>query len=93
MQMDDDKREQVLQRLRRIEGQVRGLQRMVEEDRYCGDILDQIASVQQALRSAGKVITRNHLETCVTDALRSGDRAAAEETYDEIMDLLYDQIN
>jgi DNA-binding FrmR family transcriptional regulator len=93
MQMDDEKREQVLQRLRRIEGQVRGLQRMVEEDRYCGDILDQIASVQQALRSAGKVITRNHLETCVTDALRSGDRAAAEETYDEIMDLLYDQIN
>ena len=89
MQADKD---DILQRLRRVEGQVRGLQRMVEEDRYCGDILHQISSVQQALRSAGKAITRGHLETCVTDALRSGDREAAEETYDEVMDLLYDQI-
>lgn len=89
MQADKD---DVLARLRRIEGQVRGLQKMVEEDRYCGDILQQITSVQQALRSTGKVITREHLETCVTDALRSGDREAAEDTYDEVMDLLYDQI-
>ena len=92
MQMDDDKRETILQRLRRIEGQVRGLQRMVENDRYCGDILNQISSVQKSLRATGKVITRNHLETCVTDALRSGDTEAAERTYDEIMDLLYKQI-
>ncbi len=92
MQMDENKREAVLTRLRRIEGQVRGLQKMVEEDRYCGDILNQIASVQSALRGAGKVITRNHLETCVTDALRSGDQDAAEKTYGEIMDLLYEQI-
>ena len=92
MHMEDEKREAVLQRLRRIEGQVRGLQRMVEEDRYCGDILDQISSVQKALRSTGKIVTRNHLETCVTDALRSGDAEAAERTYDEIMDLLYKQI-
>ena len=92
MHMEDEKRKAVLQRLRRIEGQVRGLQRMVEEDRYCGDILDQISSVQKALRSTGKIVTRNHLETCVTDALRSGDAEAAERTYDEIMDLLYKQI-
>ena len=89
MQADKD---DIMKRLRRIEGQVRGLQRMVEEDRYCGDILQQIASVQSALRTAGKTITRSHLETCVTDALRSGDAEAAEETYDEVMDLLYDQI-
>jgi DNA-binding FrmR family transcriptional regulator len=89
--MNADK-DDILKRLRRIEGQVRGLQRMVEEDRYCGDVLQQIASVQKALRSAGKTITRDHLETCVTDALRSGDRERAEETYDEVMDLLYDQI-
>ena len=88
MQMEDEKRQAVLSRLRRIEGQVRGLQRMVDEDRYCGDILDQIHSVQQALRGAGRVITRNHLETCVTDALRSGDEQEAQETYDEIMGLL-----
>ena len=90
--MQDEPRHDVLRRLRRIEGQVRGLQKMVEDDRYCGDILNQIASVQRALRAAGKVVTRNHLETCVTDALRSGDQDAAEHTYNEIMDLLYKQI-
>jgi DNA-binding FrmR family transcriptional regulator len=90
--MQDEPRQDVLRRLRRIEGQVRGLQKMVEDDRYCGDILNQIASVQRALRATGKVVTRNHLETCVTDALRSGDQDAAEHTYNEIMDLLYKQI-
>lgn len=92
MHLDDQQRDVILNRLRRIEGQVRGLQRMVEADRYCGDVLNQISSVQQALRSVGKVITRNHLETCVTDALRSGDSQAAQRTYDEIMDLLYKQM-
>ena len=92
MDIDDEKRENLVTRLRRIEGQVRGLQRMVENDRYCGDVLDQIQSVHPALRSVGKVITRNHLETCVTDALRSGDEEAAEETYDEMMDLLYKKL-
>jgi DNA-binding FrmR family transcriptional regulator len=92
MDIDDEKRKNLVTRLRRIEGQVRGLQRMVENDRYCGDVLDQIQSVHQALRSVGKVITRNHLETCVTDALRSGDEEAAEETYDEMMDLLYKKL-
>jgi len=92
MDIDDEKRKNLVTRLRRIEGQVRGLQRMVENDRYCGDVLDQIQSVHQALRSVGKAITRNHLETCVTDALRSGDEEAAEETYDEMMDLLYKKL-
>ena len=90
--MQEHAKQDVLRRLRRIEGQVRGLHKMVEDDRYCGDILNQIASVQRALRSAGKVVTRNHLETCVTDALRAGDQEAAERTYTEVMDLLYKQI-
>lgn len=88
MPIRDADRKDLQSRLRRIEGQVRGLQRMVDEDRYCGDILDQIHSVQKALKSVGRVIARNHLETCVTEALRSGDEQAAEDTYDEIMDLL-----
>lgn len=92
MNMNEEKRNEVMTRLKRIEGQVRGLQRMVEDDRYCGDVLTQIASVQQALQGAGKLITRNHLETCVTEALRSGDEDAARRTYDEIMDLLFKQI-
>ncbi len=92
MQMEAEKKDDVVRRLRRIEGQVRGLQRMVEEDRYCGDILNQFASVQQALRGAANVITRNHLETCVTDAIRSGNPEAADRSYNEIMDLLQRQL-
>ncbi|MFB6230403.1 MAG: metal-sensitive transcriptional regulator [Salinibacter sp.] len=88
MPVSDADREEIRSRLSRIEGQIRGLKRMVDEDRYCGDILDQIHSVQQALKSVGRAITRNHLETCVTDALRSGDEQAAQESYDEIMGLL-----
>ncbi len=82
-------RESAAVRLRRIEGQVRGLQRMVDEGRYCPDILTQLASVHAALRGVGKLLMRNHLQHCVTDALRSGDPVAAERTYDEVMDLMY----
>ena len=88
MPLRDADRENITARLSRIEGQVRGLKRMVDDDRYCGDILDQIHSVQQALKAVGLAITRNHLETCVTDAIRSGDESAAQESYDEIMGLL-----
>jgi CsoR family transcriptional regulator, copper-sensing transcriptional repressor len=82
-------REDATRRLKRIEGQVRGLQRMVDEGRYCPDILTQLASVHAALRGVGKLLMRNHLQHCVTDALRSGDPAAAERTYDEVTDLMY----
>ena len=78
-----------LARLRRIEGQVRGLQRMVDEGRYCADILTQISSVQEALRGVGKLLMRNHLQYCVTDALRTGDRLDAEKAYQEVLDLMY----
>ena len=88
MPLRDADRENITTRLSRIEGQVRGLKRMVDDDRYCGDILDQIHSVQKALKAVGRAITRNHLETCVTDAIRSGDESAAQESYDEIMGLL-----
>jgi CsoR family transcriptional regulator, copper-sensing transcriptional repressor len=82
-------RDAVTPRLRRIEGQVRGLQRMVDEGRYCPDILTQIASVQSALRGVSKLLMRNHLQHCVTDALRSEDPVAAERAYDEVMDLVF----
>ena len=75
-------------RLRRIEGQVRGLQKMVEEDRYCADIMTQISSVQEALRSVSRALMRNHLEHCATTAIRSGDEAA-DAMYDELVDLMY----
>jgi CsoR family transcriptional regulator, copper-sensing transcriptional repressor len=82
-------REDALRRLRKIEGQVRGLQRMVEDGRYCADVLTQISSVQQALRAVGKVLMRTHLEHCITDALRSGDGVEAERAYGEVLDLMY----
>ena len=74
-------------RLRRIEGQIRGLQKMVEEERYCADILVQISSVQEALRSVGRELLRNHLKHCATAAIRSSD-ADAERMYDELVEML-----
>lgn len=78
-----------INRLRRIEGQVRGLQRMVEEDRYCADILMQISSVQEALRAVGRELLRNHLRHCATQAIRAGTEEEAEAMYNEILDLVY----
>jgi CsoR family transcriptional regulator, copper-sensing transcriptional repressor len=78
-----------LARLKRIEGQVRGLQRMVDEGRYCVDILTQVSAVQEALRGVGKLLMQNHLEHCVTHALRSGDEAEAERVYGEVLELMY----
>ena len=75
-------------RLRRIEGQVRGLQKMVEEDRYCADIMMQIASVHEALRGVGRELMRNHLQHCASTAIRSSDEEAA-SMYDELVDLMY----
>ena len=75
-------------RLRRIEGQVRGLQKMVDDDRYCADIMTQIASVHEALRSVGRELMRNHLKHCAAGAIRSGD-ATAESMYDELVDMMY----
>ena len=74
-------------RLRRIEGQVRGLQKMVEEERYCADILVQISSVQEALRSVGRELLRNHLKHCATAAIRASD-ADAERIYDELVEMM-----
>ena len=78
-----------LTRLRRIEGQVRGLQKMVEEQRYCADIMTQIASVQEALRSVGRELVRNHMKHCATEAIRGDDPKRAEEMYEELLDMVY----
>ncbi len=86
--VDPDIKAANLRRLRRIEGQIRGLQRMVEEDRYCPDIITQIASAQQALRGVGRQLLRNHLQHCATAAIRTGPEAA-NATFDEVLDLVY----
>lgn len=86
--VDADIKARSLNRLRRIEGQLRGLQRMVEEERYCADILTQLSSVHEALRSVGRELARNHLRHCASAAIRSGGDDA-EAMYDELLDMLY----
>jgi len=78
-----------LKRLRRIEGQVRGLQKMIEEDRYCADVMTQIGSVHEALRAVGRGLMRNHLRYCAAEAIRSGGAAEREAMYDELVELMY----
>jgi DNA-binding FrmR family transcriptional regulator len=86
--VDPGARRRNIVRLRRIEGQVRGLQKMVEEDRYCADVLVQLSSVQEALRAVARELLRNHLKHCATAAIRDG-TGAAEAMYDELTDLFH----
>ena len=78
----------VKKRLVRIEGQVRGLARMVDEDRYCIDIVTQIAAVRAALRRAEEEILKDHVAHCVEHAIRSGDRADQRNKIAELMDVI-----
>lgn len=77
-----------LKRLNRIEGQVRGLARMVEGDRYCIDIVTQIAAVRAALRKAEEEILRDHVAHCVKHAISSGDKADQRRKVAELMDVM-----
>lgn len=78
----------LLKRLARVRGQVEGIQRMVEDERYCPDILQQFAAVHSALRAAEKRLLSNHLERCATHAIQQGGQPA-EQVREEIVDLLY----
>lgn len=72
-------------RLAKIEGQIRGISKMLEGQRFCLDVLQQLASVQAALKGVSKTVLRNYLERCATDAIRSGDNTV----YDELMEAIY----
>lgn len=87
--VDPDIKHSNLTRLRRIEGQIRGLQKMVEEERYCADIVAQIASVQEALRGVARGLLKNHLRHCATEAIQSGDEKRMSEQYEELLELVY----
>jgi DNA-binding FrmR family transcriptional regulator len=86
MAIDQRIQESAGRRLAIIEGQLRGLRRMIEEKQYCIDVLTQISAIHEALRGVGKLVVRQHLETCVTEGLQGGDR---EKHYQELMDLIY----
>ena len=87
--VDPEIRASNLKRLRRIEGQVRGLQKMVEADRYCEDIMVQISSVQEALRSVAQALMRNHLRHCATESIQKGTEKEVEAMYEEILQLVF----
>jgi DNA-binding FrmR family transcriptional regulator len=82
-------REDLLLRLRRVEGQVRGVQKMVEEDRYCPDVLVQMSAIHESLRAVERILMKDHLQHCATEALRSGDDKQAQRTYNELTELFY----
>jgi len=86
--LDAELQAKALARLKRIEGQIRGVQKMVEEGRYCADVLEQIASAQQALVGVSKTLMKNHLRHCVTHAVQSGDPQKSDRVYDELVEIL-----
>ena len=85
--IDDTTKAKVQGRLRRIEGQVQGLQRMIADEAYCVDILLQISAVQGALEQVQKLLLGRHIESCVADALRSGTRGERQRKIDELVDV------
>jgi DNA-binding FrmR family transcriptional regulator len=86
--MHADAKSSVLKRLQRIEGQVRGLSRMVDEDRYCIDVITQVAAVRAALRGVEEEILRDHVGHCVEHAIASGNKAEQRKKVAELMDVL-----
>jgi DNA-binding FrmR family transcriptional regulator len=85
--MDETKKKQVKNRLRSIEGHVRGIERMVEDDAYCIDVIKQSLAVQRALEKVNGIILENHLQTCVTTAIRGEEAEERERVIGELLDV------
>src|SRR4029453_5569877 len=85
--IDEDTRGKALGRLRRIEGQIQGIQRMIEEDKYCVDILLQLTAVQGAVEQVQKLLLARHISSCVTEAIRSGNGRERQKKVDELLDV------
>jgi len=86
--MQSDTKKQVRSRLSRIEGQVRGISRMVDEDRYCIDVITQVRAIRAALKRVEDEVLRDHVGHCVEHAISSGDKAEQREKVSELLDLL-----
>jgi CsoR family transcriptional regulator, copper-sensing transcriptional repressor len=85
--MDEQAKAGVIRRLQSIEGHVRGIQRMVEEEKYCIDVIKQVEAVQAALGKINEIVLGNHLHTCVTAAIRSEDASRREQVIGEILEV------
>jgi DNA-binding FrmR family transcriptional regulator len=86
--MQPDAKSSILKRLQRIEGQVRGLARMVDDDRYCIDVVTQLSAVRAALRGVEEEVLRDHAGHCIEHAIASGDKADQRRKVAELMDVL-----
>nr|UWI49312.1 metal-sensitive transcriptional regulator [Clostridioides difficile] len=84
----NNEREALIKRLKRIEGQVKGIQKMVEEERYCVDILVQISAIRSAINRVGTIILENHIKGCVTESIKHDDSEKTEEMIKELMDTI-----
>jgi DNA-binding FrmR family transcriptional regulator len=85
--MDQDTKADVQARLKRIEGQVKGIQRMVESDKYCVDVMLQMSAAQAALAKASKLVLGSHIETCVSHAIKSGSERERQKKIDELLNV------
>ena len=86
--LTDQQKTNLETRLNRVAGQINGIKRMIDEDRYCVDILTQTAAITAAIRTIEGIIMKNHLNTCVADAMRSDDDGNKREKVDEIMEAI-----
>ena len=86
--LTEKQKKNVETRLNRVGGQINGIRRMIEEDRYCVDVLTQTAAVTAAIRTIERIVMKNHLNTCVADAMRSEDVEEQREKVDEVMTLI-----
>jgi DNA-binding FrmR family transcriptional regulator len=85
--LNPEEKRKLQTRLRRVAGQVGGIQRMVDDDRYCVDVLLQIAAARAALDRVGKILLGSHVKTCVSDALRGGDAVERDKKIDELLEV------
>ncbi|UBH08916.1 metal-sensing transcriptional repressor [Macrococcus armenti] len=82
---NDEEKDKLIKRLKRVEGQVRGIQKMIEEDRYCVDILVQMSAIESAMKQVGYAVTERHMKHCVSDAIKDGN---GDTSIDELMKVL-----
>lgn len=84
----EENQKKILDRLKRIEGQIRGIHNMINENRYCMDVLTQLSSVSSAVHRVEDIVLRRHLDSCVSEAIKSGSDISKKEKLDEVMEFL-----
>ncbi len=87
--IDEKTKKQALRRLRLAKGQLEGIERMIDSDKYCIDIINQLSAVRNALEKVSLMVMKQHIATCLVDSVREGDKERQEKKLDELMETLY----